>query len=73
MRLFTQIVLLAATTFAAAASFAKEVKLLNVSYDPTRELYREYNSAFAKYWQAKPVICSPLSNPTAAPARNRGR
>ncbi|MFO1369192.1 MAG: sulfate ABC transporter substrate-binding protein [Marinagarivorans sp.] len=53
MRLFTQIILLAATTFAAAASFAKEVKLLNVSYDPTRELYREYNSAFAKYWQAK--------------------
>src|SRR5450432_3213473 len=32
---------------------AKEVKLLNVSYDPTRELYTEYNAAFAKYWQAK--------------------
>ncbi|HWU83096.1 MAG TPA: sulfate ABC transporter substrate-binding protein [Methylophilaceae bacterium] len=32
---------------------AKEVTLLNVSYDPTRELYQEYNSAFAKYWQAK--------------------
>jgi sulfate transport system substrate-binding protein len=29
------------------------VTLLNVSYDPTRELYREYNQAFAKYWQAK--------------------
>ena len=30
-----------------------EIKLLNVSYDPTRELYTEYNAAFAKYWKAK--------------------
>ena len=37
----------------AAAAHAKEIKLLNVSYDPTRELYTEYNAAFAKYWQAK--------------------
>jgi len=29
------------------------VKLLNVSYDPTRELYQDFNAAFAKYWQAK--------------------
>jgi len=28
-------------------------ELLNVSYDPTRELYAEYNAAFAKYWKAK--------------------
>ncbi|MBX8813200.1 sulfate ABC transporter substrate-binding protein [Pseudochrobactrum algeriensis] len=27
--------------------------LLNVSYDPTRELYKEFNDAFAKYWQAE--------------------
>ena len=32
---------------------AAEIKLLNVSYDPTRELYAEYNIAFSKYWQAK--------------------
>lgn len=32
---------------------AAEIKLLNVSYDPTRELYQEYNTAFAKYWKAK--------------------
>ena len=32
---------------------AKEIKLLNVSYDPTRELYQEYNAAFTKHWQAK--------------------
>jgi sulfate/thiosulfate transport system substrate-binding protein len=29
------------------------ITLLNASYDPTRELYREYNAAFAKYWKAK--------------------
>jgi sulfate transport system substrate-binding protein len=32
---------------------AKDIKLLNVSYDPTRELYQEFNAAFAKHWQAK--------------------
>ena len=32
---------------------AKEIKLLNVSYDPTRELYQEYNDAFAQYWKTK--------------------
>jgi sulfate transport system substrate-binding protein len=31
----------------------KPVELLNVSYDPTRELYREMNAAFAVYWEAK--------------------
>ncbi len=30
-----------------------EVTLLNVSYDPTRELYQDFNAAFAKYWKAK--------------------
>lgn len=30
---------------------APSVKLLNVSYDPTRELYREFNEIFAKYWK----------------------
>ena len=38
---------------AAGATVAKEVTLLNVSYDPTRELYVEYNAAFARYWKAK--------------------
>ena len=31
----------------------KDITLLNASYDPTRELYRDYNTAFAKHWQAK--------------------
>jgi len=38
---------------AAAAAQAKTIELLNVSYDPTRELYVEYNAAFAKYWRAR--------------------
>ncbi len=37
----------------AVSAGAKEVKLLNVSYDPTRELYVDYNAAFVKYWKAK--------------------
>lgn len=32
---------------------AKELTLLNASYDPTREFYHEFNTAFAKYWEAK--------------------
>jgi sulfate/thiosulfate transport system substrate-binding protein len=31
----------------------KSVRLLNVSYDPTRELYQDINAAFAKQWKAK--------------------
>jgi sulfate transport system substrate-binding protein len=37
----------------AAGVEAKDIKLLNVSYDPTRELYQDYNAAFARYWKAK--------------------
>ncbi len=42
-----------ALTLIAGAALAKDVTLLNVSYDPTRELYQEFNVAFAKYWKAK--------------------
>src|SRR5580765_1697578 len=37
----------------AGLAQAGTVTLLNVSYDPTRELYQDYNAAFAKYWKAK--------------------
>ena len=50
MKTFLKILVVLA--FANAAQ-AKEIKLLNVSYDPTRELYQEYNTAFDKYWKAK--------------------
>ena len=44
--------LLAALLFMTSAS-AKDITLLNVSYDPTRELYTEFNAAFAKHWKEK--------------------
>jgi len=50
MKNFLNIFLLLAI---AATVQAKEIKLLNVSYDPTRELYVDYNAAFAKHWKAK--------------------
>jgi sulfate/thiosulfate transport system substrate-binding protein len=42
-----------ATSLLASSVFAKDINLLNVSYDPTRELYREFNAAFAKHWKEK--------------------
>jgi sulfate transport system substrate-binding protein len=36
-----------------SSSTAGRVQLLNVSYDPTRELYADYNAAFARYWKEK--------------------
>ncbi len=50
MKLFTSLLALAAL---AVTAVAKDIELLNVSYDPTRELYVEYNKAFAKYWKEK--------------------
>lgn len=38
---------------ASGAALAKNIELYNVSYDPTRELYVDYNKAFATYWKAK--------------------
>jgi sulfate/thiosulfate-binding protein len=48
-------ILAALALFALGSPFAqaKEVTLLNASYDPTRELYEQYNAAFAKHWKAK--------------------
>src|SRR5512133_2525253 len=42
-----------ALALVAPALQAAEVSLLNVSYDPTRELYQDLNAAFAKQWKAK--------------------
>lgn len=44
---------LAALAGALFATQVHAVELLNVSYDPTRELYQQYNAAFAKYWKAE--------------------
>ena len=43
----------AAVAAPRAAAPAAAVKLLNVSYDPTRELYDEYDKAFSAYWKTK--------------------
>ncbi|WP_167226904.1 sulfate ABC transporter substrate-binding protein [Massilia rubra] len=44
---------LIALTLLSQAAIAADVTLLNVSYDPTRELYQDVNTAFAKQWKAK--------------------
>ncbi|HTE15238.1 MAG TPA: sulfate ABC transporter substrate-binding protein [Burkholderiales bacterium] len=51
MKLTTKLLTwLAALAFTGAHA---QVTLLNVSYDPTRELYQDFNAAFVKHWQAK--------------------
>ncbi len=52
MKAKTLLLSLAALVLATGAS-AKSIELLNVSYDPTRELYVEFNKAFAAHWKAK--------------------
>jgi len=50
------LVALAAAVFVGGigeAAQAREITLLNVSYDPTRELYADFNKAFAEYWKKK--------------------
>jgi sulfate/thiosulfate transport system substrate-binding protein len=46
-------VLILASSVLARAQSQGPVTILNVSFDPTRELYNDYNVAFAKYWKAK--------------------
>jgi sulfate/thiosulfate-binding protein len=53
---FSKLVRLTAVSAIAAATSAivlADTTLLNVSYDPTRELYQDYNKAFSKYWKEK--------------------
>jgi len=42
-----------ASSLIAGPAVASSSEILNVSYDPTRELYQEYNAAFNQYWQAQ--------------------
>ena len=50
LTLLSGVILLGAT---GGAAWAREITILNASYDPTRELYQDLNAAFAKYWQGK--------------------
>src|SRR5688500_1328175 len=53
MKAFIRTTLTAALVLSLAGSALAQRQLLNVSYDPTRELYVAVNAAFAKYWKAK--------------------
>ncbi|MGZ3238585.1 MAG: sulfate ABC transporter substrate-binding protein, partial [Burkholderiaceae bacterium] len=53
MSLKKLIQVLSAIVLVAPSVYAAEISLLNVSYDPTRELYQDVNAAFAKQWKAK--------------------
>src|ERR1044072_1098524 len=48
-----KVLLVAAVLLAGAGSARAQVKLLNVSYDPTRELYQDVNKAFAAQWKQR--------------------
>jgi sulfate transport system substrate-binding protein len=51
MRSLTRLLLSSLAAFVLAGAAHAETTLLNVSYDPTRELYTKYNALFAKHWQ----------------------
>ena len=48
-----RIAMVVAALFASAGIARAQQTLLNVSYDPTRELYQDVNAAFVKYWKTK--------------------
>jgi len=52
-RAIIRTILIGAAFAAAGIADAANVTLLNVSYDPTRELYKQVNAAFAREWKAK--------------------
>jgi len=52
MRFPSKLILWAALAFLTNAQ-AKDIKLLNVSYDPTREFYQDCNAAFARHWKTQ--------------------
>lgn len=51
--LFSKVFIATVMSLVAAPALAATINLLNVSYDPTREFYREYNKSFAKHWKEK--------------------
>ena len=65
-RWFFPILLLVLATLPLPA--VADTVLLNVSYDPTRELYRDFNTAFAAEWKEQTGETSRSISPTADPA-----
>ena len=52
-KIFVTATLSASIVLLPITSYSAEITLLNVSYDPTRELYQDFNAAFSKFWLAK--------------------
>ena len=64
--------MLAPSVWAPSAQSAEPTTMLNVSYDPTRELYRDFNRAFIKAWKAQTnetVVIAQSHNGSGASAR----
>jgi sulfate transport system substrate-binding protein len=53
MKKYNLFALLLIALISAPPAFSADVTLLNVSYDPTRELYQEFNQSFSAYWKGK--------------------
>jgi sulfate/thiosulfate-binding protein len=53
MKIKTVFTKIALALLISASLSGKDLTLLNVSYDPTRELYEDYNKVFTKYWEGK--------------------
>src|SRR5256884_7875313 len=54
------IIFTAALALSLVGSFPSDINLLNVSYDPTRELYQDFDAAFSKYWKEKTGDAIPI-------------
>ncbi len=61
--------IVSAVVLAASSAQAADVKLLNVSYDPTRELYADLGKAFAAQWKADNVTVQTSNGGSGAQAR----
>src|SRR5258708_9950252 len=73
MKMFRRILALVAGLIWASSALAADVSLLNVSYDPTRELYADFNKAFAAAYQkdtGKSVEIKQSHNGSGASARS---
>ena len=57
--------------WSAATAASAQTRLFNVSYDRTRELYREFNAAFMAYWKQETGATVTIRNRSVAPVRRR--
>ena len=72
-RFLSWIALVPLAAMTLLAGCGKPADILNVSYDPTRGLYKEFNKAFAKHWKERTGERLSLRPRTAARADRPGR